>query len=119
MTNAITLYHGAYDEFELHLGQCYTDDASAAQSYADRGEEGVLVSVALDLTDLTVVTVEGYNRDEDEAPGDRSLSEFPGVDVIMYADEDMRGWAHDCWRLVSERALSAVTVGTSIQGSNT
>lgn len=104
---SMTLYHGAHTRFALHVGLCLTDDRSSAETY--RQGKGELAEVELDLTGLCVLDLdEGYNRDEDEAPADRDPSEFD-CDVIVYDDEDLRGRPHRTWRLVSDRAVDAVT----------
>lgn len=108
METTTTLYHGAHTSYTLHIGQCYTDDSGAAESYASQGRDGELVAIEIDMSDLVVTTVEGYDRDEDEAAGDRDISAFAGHDIIRYTDEDLRGQPHDTWRLVSDKALAAI-----------
>lgn len=103
-----TIYHGAHTAYVAHIGQCYTTDRDAADAYARRS--GIVVEASIDLAGLVVADVDGYNRDEDESPGDRGIGEWAalGIDVIRYEDEDERGRAHDCIRIISDRALSAI-----------
>jgi len=106
-----TLYHGAHTAYSLHIGQCYTDDVDAARDY--QGKRGTLVTIEIDLSGLVVVEVAGYDHDADEAPADRdaeALAAELGADVIVYADETARARQHRTWRLLTPRALDAVTV---------
>ena len=93
--------------FTLHIGQCYTDWDEAAMRYTDG--EGLLALVEIDLDELNVVEVEGYDRDENEAPGDHG-TDFGDIDVIVYEDEDPHGREHTTWRIVSARALAAIKI---------
>lgn len=104
-----TLYHGAHTKYEPHLGQCYTDDQSAAYTYADQGmHDGETAEIEIDLSSLIIERVDGYDRDADAAPGDRDIAGL-ACDIIWYTDEDIRGREHECWRIVSARALAAIT----------
>lgn len=100
-------FHGAHTAYTLHLGQCWTDEADIADSYA--GRNGVIMEATIDLSGLDMVEVDGYDRDADEAPGDMDVDAFD-CDVIVYDDEDMFGTQHTTWRLVSERAVAAVAL---------
>lgn len=107
------MHHGAHTRFALHLGLCVTDDEDVARVYGGKGE---LATVSVALDGLTVVEVPGYDRETDEAPGDRAADRAAiaatGADVLVFDDEDARGRSHRTWRLVSDRALAAVTVET-------
>jgi len=111
----ITLYHGcttttanALTQGEaFRLGTCFTESAVAAATYAYNGS---LVEVEIDLSGLIVTEVAGYDRDSDTAPGDRGLSEFAGIDIIVYEDEDLHGREHTTYRIISERALERVRI---------
>lgn len=104
-----TLYHGSHcnANLALHEGICLTDDESVASHYGRH-----LHTVEIDLDTLTVEECPGYDRDENDAPADhddyRAAAVARGVDVLVYDDEDEMGQRHDCYRLVSERALAAV-----------
>lgn len=109
----LTLFHGAHTRFALHVGLCLTPDRGSAEQYADGSD--IVVEVVLDLAGLTVVEVEGYDWDLDDAPGDdlSRLADWgvpPGTDVIRFADADQTGTEHDTYRLLTERALAACSV---------
>jgi hypothetical protein len=107
-----TLHHGAHTKFSLHIGQCFTDDRSAADSYACQGRAGEIATISADFDGLRVVELDaGYDRDANSAPGDDDAAELAaehGADVIIYDDEDIRGQSHRCWRLLTEAALGAI-----------
>lgn len=111
----MTLYHGCTTTTAeglakgeaFRLGTCFAEAATAAASYAYNGS---LVEVEIDLSGLIVTEVDGYDRDSDTAPGDRDLSEFAGVDVLVYEDEDHNGREHTTYRIISERALGRVRI---------
>ena len=111
MSNASTYYHGSHTgALILHVGLCVTDDADAAASYA-QGE--AVHGISLDMSGLRVVEVDGYDYDEDEAPGDRDALELAlalSADVVMYNDADLRGPEHMTWRLLTPAALASVVV---------
>lgn len=105
-----TLYHGAHTAYALHIGQCYTDCRDSANDY--RQGAGVLAAIEIDLDGLTVVEVAGYDHDSDEAPGDRNpavLAEELGADVVVYSDETVMARQHQTWRLLTQRALDAIS----------
>lgn len=110
-----TMYHGKAGAMALHPGLCLTDDADAAAEYARycfaAGEARLVHTVTLDLDGLTVVEVDGYDRDANWAPGDGG--EYTDADVIVYIDETIGGNSHTTWRLMSPAALAAVTVGSA------
>jgi hypothetical protein len=101
------LYHGSHcnETLVIHLGLCLTDSQRSAEAYGQH-----LHTVEIDMSSLRVEDVEGYDRDDNEAPGDRDISEWAdsGIDVICYDDEDEFGRQHACWRLVSNKACAAV-----------
>ena len=101
------LFHGAHTQFNLHLGQCFCREEEVARVYAT--SRGTVTEINLDLSDLTVVEVEGYDRDADYSIGDKG-SEIVNADVIEFIDEDARGTQHRTWRLMSPKALAAVVV---------
>lgn len=109
---SISLYHGAHTRFALHLGQCWTPSERSARTYAGRRE--IVACAELDLSDLSIYECEGYDRDEDDAPGDSPASlALWGIpedaDVIIYEDEDENGRAHTTYRLLSQRAIDALS----------
>lgn len=101
-----------HDELFTHEGMCLTDDRGVAEVYAGYDEDRVF-AVEIDLTALTVEECPGYDRDENEAPADdddyRAAKAAEGIDVLVYTDEDEQGRQHTCWRLISEKALAAVS----------
>ena len=106
-----TLYHGSHTRLTIgHEGQCFTDDADCAETYA--GGRGVFMSVEIDLDSLTVEECDGYDRDTNEAPADsaefRAAAAARGVDILVYDDESESGRQHTCWRIVSARAMADV-----------
>lgn len=112
-----TLYHGAHTAYSPHVGQCYTDDVDAARDYC-QGESGTLATIEIELSGLVVVEVAGYDHDTDEAPADRdaeALAAELGADVIVYADETERARQHRTWRLLTQRAVDAVSIKASIK----
>ena len=107
-----TLFHGTHlTALTAHAGQCWTDDEIAATTYADSGR-GALYQVVVDLSTLNVLTVADYDRNADDAPGDRRASlaahVASGADVVVYQDEDESGRTHETVRLVSARAVEMV-----------
>lgn len=105
---ATALFHGAHSKLTIgHEGQCFVDDYDVAERYGR-----TVCGVALDLDSLVVEECEGYDRDEDDAPADhlafRQAAAARGVDVLVYDDEDEMGRRHNCYRLVSARAVAMV-----------
>jgi hypothetical protein len=109
-----TLYHGGHSGFTIHEGQCFTDDVDVALAYTQGSDDSRLAVVSLDLRALIVEDCEGYDHDENDCPADshayRSAAAARGVDVLRYEDEDDRGRAITCWRVVSDKALAAIEV---------
>lgn len=108
-----TMFHGKAGALELHRGLCLTDEADIAAEYARYGYAGsearLVYAITVDLDNLTVAEVDGYDRDENWAPGDDH--QYADADVIVYTDETIGGNAHTTWRLMSAAALAAVTIG--------
>lgn len=106
------LYHGAHTSYQLHEGQCYTDDLDVAQRFA--GRTGYVATIEIDLDAMVVEECPGYDHDENYAPADdpayRRAAAERGVDVLVYEDEDELGRTLTCYRLVSDHALAAVRV---------
>jgi len=105
----LELYHGAHTKFTPHVGICLTDDPDAARAYAQQGSSGEIAQVHLDLSNLHVYDVEGYDRDSNDAPGDDGQT-IDGADVLVYQDEDEMGRQHMTWRLMSPDAVKAMHV---------
>lgn len=108
------LYHGANTgKFTAHIGLCLVRDQDIARSYTRR--DGVVYEVALDLGPLEVVEVDvsRENIDNNNWPGDTAegCAAFAasGADVIRYIDMTESGTTHTTYRLVSERAVAAVS----------
>ena len=113
------LYHGANTgKFTAHIGLCLVRDMDIARAYT-RGD-GVVYEVALDLGPLEVVPVDVSREDIDnnDWPGDTAegCAAFAatGADVIRYTDMTESGTTHTTYRLVSERAVAAVTGATAL-----
>jgi len=107
-----TLYHGSHKGvMALHLGLCLTESDRVAEHYA--GMSGSVTTVELDWTDLVIEACEGYDHDTNSCPADdedyQAAARDRGVDVLVYEDEDEHGAQHECYRLVSARALAAIT----------
>jgi hypothetical protein len=100
---------------KVRIGSCWTDELRIAAAYADasNGKAGVVVEAEVDFAGLVVLDgfdVEDYDPDTDRAPGDDGDFERWGADVIVYEDEDPYGRRHMTWRLLTEKAVSAVKV---------
>lgn len=110
----MTLYHGSHKNETLvaHVGLCLTDREEVAQVYA--GSQGWLHVVAIDLGSMVVEECDGYDHDSNSCPADDVsfclAAAARGVDVLAYQDEDERGRRHVCYRLVSDKAISALSV---------
>jgi hypothetical protein len=114
------MYHGSSSrDLPLHEGLCLAGEEDAALDYAlysAFGPDRYVHEVTADLDGLTVLHLdEGYDRDENIAPADLDPSAFPGADVIVFADETIRGRAHDTYRLLTPAALAAVTVTRAVR----
>ena len=106
-----TLFHGAHSTLTIgHEGQCFTEDLSVAECFAR--SNGTVIAVELDEDALVVEWCEGYDHDSDDCPADhaefRAEAAARGVDILCYDDEDEQGRELTCWRIVSDRAISAV-----------
>jgi hypothetical protein len=104
------MYHGAHTRFALHVGQCFTDSAASAARYA--GTRGTIAAVTIDFDGLVVVEVDGYDHDSNTAAGDDGDAQ--GADVLVYDDADESGRWHRTWRMMTARAVSAVTVDKTV-----
>ena len=108
----MSYYHGTHrNEMVPHEGLCLTASEDVAARYA--GMSGSVYAVRIDTASLNVVEVPGYDHDTNEAPADdegyRAARAAEGADVLRYEDEDDTGRVHVCYRLISERALAAIT----------
>lgn len=105
----LTLAHGSHDHIVLHPGLCLADDDTAAVYARTAGGDEIVTTVTLDLASVTVRKLAGgYDTDSNTAPGDKG--EDYGVDVIIFADADVNGREHTTYRLMTARALAAVSV---------
>lgn len=110
------LYHGTH-RTELNITEwgdfCLTADRDNAAQYGD-----VMWAVEMPA-DLVCEKCEGYDWDADEAPADRKAfrdaAAARGVDVLVYTDADQSGQEHICYRLVSEKALTAVAQSIKLE----
>jgi hypothetical protein len=112
----VTMFHGNADELALHPGLCLADD-DAARDYAGyaSSSEGRVHEVELDLDVLTIVELEqGHDWDSNTAPGDggEEYRDESGnlADIIVFADGTACGRRHETWRLMTGKALGALTV---------
>lgn|SRR5487761_1659574 len=108
----LTMYHGSSaGEVSLHQGLCFTDDVERARDYALYGGFGpvrYVHSAVIDFDGLVVAEMDGFDRDENVAPGDLAAS--GGADVIVYDDETPAGRRHRTYRLLTAAALARLTV---------
>jgi hypothetical protein len=105
------LYRGTGSETDRGLGTCWATSIRTAASYVGgAGDEAVVLEAELDLAGLEVVEVDGYDRDDNWAPGDDGDFERWGADVLVFEDEDPFGRPHWTWRLVSNKAVAALDV---------
>jgi hypothetical protein len=110
------LYHGTTrTEFPRHVGLCLCESAQTAAHYA--GPSGTVYAVEIDEDALDWVTVDGYDRDTNEAPADRNpaaLAAEHGVEAVWFSDEDPHQRAHDTLRLLTPAAVAAIISATAI-----
>ena len=104
------LYHGG-EELSKHSGLCLCEMANIAEQYA-RQQGGIVWEMTADLSGLNILDVQVSQDDLDnnEYPGDRAEQRAAyiaqGVDVIRFADQTDRGYAHQTLRILSEAALA-------------
>lgn len=112
------LYHGTRRGLSMHAGLCLADDDSIAAAYAGRSGDVYTVEMAWD--GLTVREVEAFDMALVTARGDSAADiaalVADGVDVLVYEDQAPHGATHTTYRLVSARALEALTVTGSTNG---
>jgi len=121
MSKTLTLYHGTYtSELALHKGLCLTDDWTAAKRYADQyagieGDTPSVHTVEVDMTGLNVVDLGETWRSEPETAA-QDAARFADAahdhdaDVIVYGDYALGVGRMTTWRLLTDRALDAVTI---------
>lgn len=101
-------------EWAPHNGACMMDEDEAPR--ASYGETRFEVVIPDGLV-IEEVEVTREDIDANEWPGDRKAQraayEADGIDIITYQDMDASGRAHQTWRLVSARAVAAVSVLTT------
>lgn len=104
------LYHGSNKPFAAHVGLCLTDDQYAARDYAPRG---TLTTVEFVPFGLVVERARSFGEAGDDGCCDsaRETRRYRrrGVDVVEYQDQSPDGRTHRTWRLISRRALRAIT----------
>lgn len=110
------LYHGSSKGFTAHIGLCLTDDSAAAWEYAVRsGRPGTLTTVELSTFGLKIAKGRDFGEGSGDACGDTPAEikrlRRRGVDVVEYMDEAPGGMRHRTWRLLSQKALRAVSMG--------
>lgn len=110
MTNYTKVYHGTRrDELTLHAGLCLAYSYKAARSYAEGN--GHVYEIELDESSIKTLSIDGYDRDENESPGDtpESLKELAKhADAVKFDDEDMYNNWHYTIRLLTDAGLAAV-----------
>lgn len=109
----MTLYHGTRNEtLTLHPGLCLADREGSAYAYGRNVHE-----VGLDTSDLTIremdITQDMIDAQDFPADTDAEVAALlaEGVDAIRYIDMDPNGGTHQTVRLLSARALAAVSLG--------
>ena len=112
----VQMLHGTTrKDWAPHIGVCLTDDeAGAMESAAIHGGAVRLMGVDIDMTGLVVVDkTDMVDRDSQFWPGDTQKSiaalRAEGVDVVTYDDETESGSEMKCWRIISDRALAAIS----------
>lgn len=102
------LYHGAHTKYVLHKDQCYTDDYEEAEYFADGS--GEIGEINIDMSKYNVYEDVTYDHDTDWHPSDDAdycrEMEAKGYDILMYEDEDVRGYTLTCYRLISDRIIN-------------
>ena len=107
------VFHGSHaGTKQAFRGICLTTVADVAYGY---GQQAIIVG-DLDMDGLMVLTVEGYDRDENIAPGDDG--DALGADVLVFEDEDQCGATHTTYRLMSDRAVGALRVDSVMTGED-
>ena len=104
------LFHGTHTpaDWQPHIGLCLVEWEGIAQSYADAYGDGGQVYEINIPDDLNIVDIDGYDHDENDAPGDDG--QFPeGADIIRFEDEDIYGGEHVTYRVASKNALASIT----------
>lgn len=114
------MLHGTRRPLTPHIGLCLTDDEAAADAYAEgnpaarRSGEPVVHRVELALTGLRVMEARSFVEGSRDACGDTEGEikqlQRRRVDVVVFEDEAPGGCRHRTWRIVSKRALKALTV---------
>jgi hypothetical protein len=98
-------------EWAPHNGACMMDEDEAPR--ASYGENRFEVVIPDGLV-TEKVDVSSEDIDANNWPGDRASQRAAyaasGIDIITYQDMDASGRAHQTWRLVSARAVAAVSV---------
>lgn len=115
-------HHGTHHaSLPLHAGLCLAvgddDGYRAASAYARRAGGEFVFEVSIDMADMTVVEVDidpaELLRTGDDYPGDSAAARAEylasGVDILAY-DDEVLGIPHRTLRLLSDRALAAVSV---------
>ena len=105
------LYHGTTQaELPLHPGLCLAASDTCAGQYRAYNGGRYVHEASLALGALTVLDLdEGYDRDANLAPADLDPASFD-ADVIVFTDETPGGKEHLTYRLLTARALAALTV---------
>lgn len=109
------LFHGSRHSFTPYVGLCLTDDRDAAADYAQgMGVCGDVTTVNLAFAGLRVLKARRFEQGSRDACGD-SAEEIARlqkrrVDVVEFEDEAPGGRRHMTWRIISKKALAALTV---------
>lgn len=110
------LFHGSRSKFTAHVGICLTDDRSAAADYAQgMGACGDVTTVNLSFAGLRVLKARRFDEGSRDACGDTTAEiaalQKRRVDVVEFEDEAPGGRRHMTWRVITKKALKALTVG--------
>lgn len=109
-----TYYHGSRSEtLEFYAGICLTQCDASASAYGEHLHE-----VDIDISRLNILRVD---MTDDELREAIDSQEWPcdtydeidaaidaGYDAVAYTDVDERGRLHDCLRILTEDAFSAI-----------
>ena len=107
----MTLYHGTRSALTLHAGLCLANREASAAAYGRDVHTLTLDASALTVREMAITQdmIDAQDFPADTAAEVASLV-AEGVDAIAYDDMDPNGGTHRTIRLLSARALAAVSV---------
>lgn len=111
------VFHGSHaGTKEGFIGICLTESPMSAWVYGGRASAQSIMITSLCLAGLQVKEVNGYNRDDNDAPGDDGNTH--GADVLIFDDEDEDGREHTTYRLMTQAAVDALTIKDVMTGED-